>query len=299
MKKVLYSIVAAFLAISCANNKYEYPKHVVFIGVDGWSAVSFSKGGYPYIRSLMNEASWTLDKRCVFPTASAINWMSIFSGVSPEYHGYVRWDSRRPDITPAWTDERGEVPTIFRLERNAHPESDILVTFQWDVIRSLIDSTAVTTCIQFPQTEEGDWEEAKWAADYLKTNKPKFSFIYFGSLDATGHKYGWESEEYLSYSEHFDDIVKLLNDAVCEAGIEDDTVFIMTSDHGGHGRHHSTEYVDETLQTPFFIWGKGIRKGHHIEAPSVEMDVTATLAKLLGVEPIKHWTCRPIDEVFE
>ena len=299
MRKVLFSFAIAALAFSCAPKPYEGPAHVVLIGVDGWSASSFSEGDFPFIKGLEDKASWTLDKRCVFPTASAINWMSILSGVSPEYHGYVRWDSRRPDITPAWTDERGEVPTIFSLERQAHPESDILVTYQWDVIRSLVDSTAVTTIVDFPQTEEGDWEEAEWASEYLRTEKPKFSFIYFGSLDATGHKYGWESEEYLSYASHLDSVIKHLIESVEEVFTDDNTVFIFTSDHGGHGHHHSTEYVDQTLQTPLFIWGKGIKRGHRIEAPSVEMDVTATMAKLLGVEPLPHWKGCSIDEIFE
>ena len=79
----------------------------------------------------------------------------------------------------------------------------------------------------------------------------------------------------------------------------EETVFVLTSDHGGHGFHHSTEYVDETLQTPLFIWGKGIRRAYPIVGPSMEMDITATLAKLLGVEPLQHWTGRPLEEIFE
>lgn len=287
--------MAAIISVACSNRTCHEPAKVVFIGVDGWSAASFEKGDFPFVKSLMDKGSWTLDKRCVFPTASAINWMSLFSGVAPEYHGYVRWNSRKPDFTPVWTDEREEVPTIFRLERETHPESDILVTFQWDVIRSIVDSTAVTNCIQFPQTEEGDWEESSWAADYIKSHHPHFSFVYFGSLDAMGHQYGWESDEYLTYASHIDSVIKSLVEAVQD----DDTVFVLTSDHGGHGHHHSSEYVDETLRTPLVIWGKGIKKGHQIGAPTVGMDITATLAKLLGVEPLPHWTCRPINEIFE
>ena len=295
MRKAFFLMIAALLTAACVQKGGGRPAKVVFIGVDGWSSASFEKGDFPFVKSLMEKASWTLDKRCVFPTASAINWMTLFSGVSPEYHGYVRWDSRRPDITPAWTDERGEVPTIFRLKRQTHPDSRILVTFQWDVIRSLVDSTALTDCVQFPQTEEGDWEEVKWAADYIKKNQPDFSFVYFGSLDAVGHKYSWESDEYLAYAAHIDEVIGSFVEAVSD----DNTVFVLTSDHGGHGHHHSTEYVDETLQTPLFIWGEGIKKGYQIEAPTVEMDVTATLAKLLGVDPLPHWTCRPIEAVFE
>ena len=295
MKKVIGMLLVALMTAACTNTSYERPAKVVFVGVDGWSAASFEKGDFPFVKGLMEQSSWTLDKRCVFPTASAINWMSLLSGVSPEYHGYIRWDSRRQEITPAWTDERGEVPTLFHLNRGAHPDCKMLVTYQWDVIRSLVDTTAVNACVPFPQTEEGDWEEARWAADYIAKEQPHFSFVYFSSLDSVGHKCGWESEEYLTYASHIDSVIR----SFVEAVQDDNTVFVLTSDHGGHGQHHSTEYVDETLQTPLFIWGKGIKKGYQVEAPTIEMDVTATLAKLLGVEPLSHWTCRPLDEIFE
>lgn len=297
MKRILPILL--LLLVACTPKDNDSPKHVIFIGIDGFSAACFQSADLPFINSLKEEASWTLNKRCTFPTASAINWFTIFSGVPTEYHGYVRWNSRRPDITPAWTDERGEVPTIFHLTREAHPESDILVTFQWDVIRSIVDSTALTTCKQFPQNWDGDIEEAEWAAEYIKTNKPLFSLIYFGSLDHTGHEFGWESDEYMAYANHLDGVVKTIVESVREAGMEDDTVFIFTSDHGGHGKHHSSEYVDETVQTPFFIWGKGIRKGNSIEQAPLHIDITQTLAKLLGVDPLPHWRGRVIEEAFE
>ena len=295
MRKAFLLVMLAVVLASCAPKGYETPGRVIFIGIDGWSSASFEKGEFPFVREMMKQGSWTLDKRCVFPTASAINWMSIFSGVAPEWHGYVNWGSRRPDLTPAWTDERGEVPTIFYLERKAHPESDIVVTYQWDVIRSLIDSTAVTECVEFPESYEGDIEEAQWAADYIQTHNPHFSFVYFGTLDHTGHQSGWESDEYLAWAEHLDAVVK---DFV-EATDDGNTVFVLTADHGGSGTHHSSVKANSVLQTPLVIWGKGIKQGHQIQVPTGEMDVTATLAKLLGVEPLPHWTGRCIEEVFE
>ena len=298
MKRVIIIAAMVLLAISCGKVQ-QLPSHVVMIGIDGWGVAEYDSAEMPFVKSLEQEASWTLDKRCVIPTASAINWMTLFSGVQPEYHGYVRWDSRRPDFTPVWTDERGEVPTIFRLEREQHPASRMLVTYEWDVIRSLVDSAAVDDVVPFEQSAEGDSTEVVYAAEYFKAHKPEFSLIYFGNLDHTGHAYGWKSDEYRAYLTHMDGIVRSIVEAVREAGMEEETVFVLTTDHGGYEKYHDNRYVDDVLQTPLFIWGKGIKRGYRIEAPTIQMDVTATVAALLDVKTPAHWTGRVLEEIFE
>ena len=285
---------------ACGNGpEKQLPKHVVMIGIDGWSDAEWEEAEMPFVKSLQQRGAWTLDKRCVIPTASAINWMTLFSGVQPEYHGYFRWNSRRPDFSPAYTDARGEVPTIFRLERDQHPESRMLVTYEWDVIRSLVDSVAVDDVVPFEQSAEGDSIEVAYAAQYFKENRPDFSLIYFGNLDHTGHEFGWKSEEYHAYLTHMDGIVKSIVEAVREAGMEEETVFVLTTDHGGWEKSHGGKYYDDVLKTPLLIWGKGIKKGYEITAPTIQMDVTATLAALLGVETPAHWTGRVMEEIFE
>lgn len=44
-----------------------------------------------------------------------------------------------------------------------------------------------------------------------------------------------------------------------EAGIWDDTIFILTADHGGVNKDHSGKTMEE-MQTPFIISGKNIKK---------------------------------------
>ena len=64
-------------------------EHVVFIGLDGWGAYSVPKAAdIPNIRFLMQSGAYTLHKRSVFPTASAINWASMWNGCPTEIHGY-------------------------------------------------------------------------------------------------------------------------------------------------------------------------------------------------------------------
>ena len=72
MKRVLIAVVVAVLASACGRVE-KAPVHVVMIGIDGWSAAEFREADMPFVKSLMEEGAWTLDKRCVIPTASAIS----------------------------------------------------------------------------------------------------------------------------------------------------------------------------------------------------------------------------------
>ena len=47
-------------------------KHVVFIGLDGWGAYSMEKANMPTVKQLMKDGSYTLEKRSVLPSSSAV-----------------------------------------------------------------------------------------------------------------------------------------------------------------------------------------------------------------------------------
>lgn len=52
----------------------------------------------PNVKSLMAEGCYTLQKRAVLPSSSAVNWATMFMGACPELHGYTTWGSRTPEI---------------------------------------------------------------------------------------------------------------------------------------------------------------------------------------------------------
>lgn len=92
MKKLF--VLVCLLAIGFCNVAWaakRQAKHVVLIALDGWGAYSVPKADIPNIKSLMDEGCYTLHKRSVFPSSSAINWASMFMGVGTELHGYTEW----------------------------------------------------------------------------------------------------------------------------------------------------------------------------------------------------------------
>ena len=106
-------ILLLVLLSSCADNSRQIdnpkienaPKHVIIIGFDGFSAASINDGkilpelaNMPTLKYLMKHGSYTLKNRSVLPSSSAVNWASMWMGASPELHGYLHWDSRKPEL---------------------------------------------------------------------------------------------------------------------------------------------------------------------------------------------------------
>ena len=72
-----------------------------------------------------------------------------------------------------------------------------------------------------------------------------------------------------------------------QKGILNDTLFIVTADHGGHDRTHGTD-MPEDMTIPLFIRGKEAEAGKKLEEASI-LDIAPTVAKLLGVRKPRDW----------
>ena len=137
------------------------------------------------------------------------------------------------------------------------------------------------------------------ACDYVKESKPMLAAFIFDSPDGTGHGIGWATPEYVDKLNELDNAVKQIVSAIDEAGILDESVIIVTSDHGGINKGHGGITLDE-METPFVIAGPGIKKGLCFDDYSMmQYDVASTVLKLLGVEQPQVYVGRPVAPVFE
>ena len=142
MRKCIVLAIMALVSISTALAGTPKAKHVVLIGLDGWGAYSVRKADpttIPNIRKVMERGAWTLRDRAVLPSSSAINWATMFMGVPTEIHGYTNWNSKKPEIKPNVTNERGIQPTIFSELRRQRPDARIEAFVEWDVYEFLMD----------------------------------------------------------------------------------------------------------------------------------------------------------------
>jgi len=71
------------------------------------------------------------------------------------------------------------------------------------------------------------------AEKYIKDKKPAMLAVCFDQLDHTGHAVGHDTPGYYEKLKELDGYVGRIIAAIKEAGIYDDTIIMMTADHGG------------------------------------------------------------------
>lgn len=273
-------------------------RHVIYIGLDGWGAYSVPKADMPNVRALMDNGCYTLQKRTVNPSSSAPNWASMFMGAGPELHGYTTWGSHTPELPSRVILKNNIFPTIFQVYRDAYPQAETGVLYEWDGIKYLIDTLSVSHHAQAPNYNIYPTALCEMAETYIKEKKPALIAICFDNPDHVGHVAGHDTKAYYDCLKELDGYIGRIVEAVKEAGILKQTVFIVTSDHGGKGTGHGGITMEE-METPFIIAGKGIKRGGEFRESMMQYDVASTMAYILGVKQPQVWIGRPIKQVFK
>ena len=301
MKKLTFTLFIA-LAVACLFsvpcNAKGKAKHVVFIGLDGWGSYSAPKADIPHIKQLMADGSYTLEKRTVLPSTSAVNWASMFMGAGPELHGYTQWGSKTPELPSRVLNQHGIFPTIFQLLRDARPEAEIGCLYEWDGIKYLVDTLALSHYAQAPDYNKHPEALCGMAEKYIKEKQPTLLAICFDNPDHVGHQAGHNTPEYYSKLKELDGYVSRIIQAVTEAGMLKETIFIVTADHGGIEKGHGGKTMQE-MQTPFIISGKNIKKEGEFHESMMQYDVASTIAHIFGLKQPQVWIGRPMLQVFK
>ena len=308
MKRLLLISMLVLVAGCCGEKAPRMQAgHVIFVGVDGVSTPAFRDPALlarmPNVKMMMEEGSYTLGKRSVMPSSSAINWATIFNGLPTEQHGYGRWNSSKPEIPAVLDNGRGMPPTIYTLLREQRPAAESGCVYNWDGIGPLLDTTVIDYHLYDPGYHIPDgYTMEKYtterAVKYILEKKPSFFTFYIGDVDEVGHRCGWDTPEYYDCLEETDRCVGLILQAARDAGIFDDTIFVFSSDHGGSDKGHGQLNMLH-LETPFVLYGKNIRKGYVLEYPMMQYDLPATLAYTLGLQTPLEWRGRPMTEMFK
>ena len=299
---VLLSAAAALCGCVCEKTLPECTakaepaaKHVVLISIDGCGARWIPWDAMPNLKALRDEGVYTVG-RCHRPTASAINWKSVFSGISPEIHGFTKWNSASPSIEPPAVafDAEGRIPCIFSEIRRQTPDAYTVSLFTWDGVGNCHN----TNTVSFVRWYGGAKEEypARDAAVFEEgarqlANSPKLMLLYQGGVDSTGHTYGWGSPEFTNACVNADANIGKFMTALKATPMWQDTAVMFVADHGGLGKHHSSVEDVRVLEVPFFVSGPAA-KGLRLREPAMLEDVSPTIAALLGCEIPENWRGR-------
>lgn len=271
-------------------------KHVVVIGLDGCRPELLRDHATGPLQKLWEKGAFSWTAEAAVPSVTQVNFASILTGCTPAKHGIdqVAWDH---DTSPKL---KVKVTTIFEvLAQNKRSGAAFL---GHEKLYPVETASATAAGIYFAHSPHGAKAAAPLAARYLREHQPAFTFIYFGDLDGAGHRDGWMSPQQIATMAEINAGVALVMAAIEETAMKDNTVVIVTADHGGHGKSHS-QGTPEDRKIPWVCWGKGIKHGAELCECEGEMirnhDTAATALYVLGIEPPREWDGRIVAEAFE
>lgn len=280
-----------FLSTCALQAQVKKVKHVVLLGLDGLGSYAIPNSEMPNLKKIMESGSYSLKARTVLPSSSAVNWASMLMGSGPTAHGYTEWGSKTPEIPSAKIGNYGIYPSIFGLIREQLPKAKTAAVFSWGGIEYLLEKDAIDVVVH------GDDDEicTEKASELIITEKPNFVFIHLSEPDGVGHGIGHDTPEYYSELKNVDHRIGRIYDAIEEAGIADETIFMLSSDHGGTGKGHGGKSLEE-IYIPWIIEGRGIKKNHEISDLIMTYDTAATIAWIFGLDMPQVWRGKPVLE---
>ncbi|PKA98165.1 Fn3 domain-containing protein [Flavobacteriaceae bacterium MAR_2009_75] len=292
--------IALFVLWSIYMNAQKAPtqkiEHIVVMGFDGLSPDGLQNADTPTFDKIIAEGASTMHARAVLPTSSSSNWASMIMGAGTEQHGITSNAWERDNFTlPAVTQSEDFLfPTIFKLVDTNFPNKEVGAIYHWGGFGRLFEKSAVDYDVN-PESED---ETVKIASEYIRSKKAKFTFVHFDHVDHAGHEYGHGTPHYYESVEKSDELLKEVMNAIETAGISDRTLVIISADHGGLGKGHGGESLQE-VEIPFIVWGPSVKKGHTILHPVYQYDNAATVAFALGLEIPHAWIGKPVKSAFK
>lgn len=283
-------------------------KHVIVIGIDGMSPDGVQKANTPTLDSILNVAAYSWNCEAVLPTSSSPNWASMIMGAPPEKHGVTSnaWQPNKQTIelecegTKGNGKPSGMWPTIFGELRSQKPDATIACFNEWLAFNRLFEKGVVNrqrdANLLQAAAHKGYKGITRKATRYFKRKKPDLMFVHLDMVDHAGHHKGHGTQTYYDAVEVADKMIQKLITAVNEAGVNNETVILITADHGGKGYGHGGDSPEERL-VPWILTGPGIVNGP-LQTPIKTYDTAATLAYLLGIKAPQCWVGKPIIEAI-
>ena len=260
-----------------------HASRVLILSIDGLRPDAILAAPMPNLMALMQTGAYTLNARTIFPSSTLPSHASMLMGVCPSKHG-VDWNDYLPENGYA------KGTDLFDLAHAAGLQTAMFVGKE--KLRQLTEPSSLDV---FVYVNDRDLV----LADVLIGNFPQdfgLLFVHFPLVDGMGHVHGWMSPEQLSVAFRADEALGLILAELDARGLRDDTLIIVTADHGGHDTTHGSSRTED-MTIPWIASGPGIQP-KVLTTPVNTMDTAATAAFLLGL-PIPHeWDGVPVYEAF-
>lgn len=262
-------------------------KHVIVIGVDG-AGRFFRQAETSNIDRIFAKGAVTYDMLTSKPTISAQCWGSMLHGVTAGVHGLTN-----AIVAASPYPAESKYPSFFRVIRENDPEAELASFCHWDPINVGIVEDGIGV---HKVGGIGDAALTEEICKYLQSHDPTALFIQFDEADGAGHSAGYGTETQLQTITRIDGYIGKIYDLYAQKGILEETLFIVTADHGGNGTSHGG-WTDTEKYVMFAATGKTVTHGTVGDAEV--RDIPAIVLHALGYQVPETWTSRVPDGLFE
>jgi arylsulfatase A-like enzyme len=264
--------------------------HVVIVSVDGLRPDAIIRFKAAMIGRLAREGSHSFAATTINPSKTLPSHTSMLTGEGPEEHG-IKWNTNETD-----THSHVAVPTVFALARERGLRTAAFFS------KGKFNHLEVPGTLDHTQAPNGNgrWSAERTVRDverYLAKTRPNLLFVHLGEPDYAGHFWGWMSWMYGRAVRTADAAVARLVAASDGAFGAGNYTFLLTADHGGHGRTHGSDRPED-VTIPWIVWGEGVRSGTELPRGIRTMDTAGTALWLLGVGLPNGWSGVPIRNAF-
>jgi arylsulfatase A-like enzyme len=256
---------------------------VLILSIDGLRPDAIYAAPMPNLIALMQNSAYTLTAQTVYPSVTLVSHASMLVGVCPSKHG-VDWNDYIPSKGYAIGTDLFDLAHAAGLQTVMHVGKEKL--------RQITEPSSLD---KFTYVNDRDLVVAQRLIDEFPQDFGVL-FIHFPLVDGMGHAYGWMSPEQLSVAFRADEALGKILAELDAKGLRDDTLIIITADHGGHDTTHGSSMpIDMTI--PWIASGPGIVPGALITTVHT-YDTAATAAYVLGLPIPPEWDGVPVYEAF-
>jgi len=256
---------------------------VILLNIDGCRLDRFSEAKLPFLTSLLQEGSsfpegiFTIYRALTNPA-----FASILTGTLPKYHGIINNNLGQRIKVEALPDL---VPSI--LYGSMHVEHFSKTAWIKKIVSLPKQGAYKADDIMFDMLKQ----------DLTNSSDTRLFIADLSEVDFLGHAYGSESAQYLTALRKTDTRIKDFFLWLKGTGGFNDTVIIITSDHGIIRIDHSYLLFEAERKVPFIAVGNSIQKNQKLRFPASIMDIAPTVCYLLGIRYPQECKAKTLVEI--
>jgi predicted AlkP superfamily pyrophosphatase or phosphodiesterase len=256
---------------------------VLILSIDGLRPEAIPLAPMPNLSALMQTSAYSLSAQTVFPSVTLVAHASMLGGVCPSKHG-VDWNDYIPENGYALGTDLFDLAHAAGLQTVMHIGKEKLQQLTEP------QSLDILTYVNDRDTVVAGRLIAEFPGNF------GLLFVHFPLVDGMGHVYGWLSPEQLSVAFRADEALGMILAELDARGLRDETLIIVTADHGGHDTTHGYS-LPEDMTIPWVASGPGVQP-KVLSTQVHAYDTAATAAFMLGLPIPPEWDGVPVFEAF-